>query len=276
MNDNTRQGIHRVTALTTFAALALCLFFQLSKGGRFRDVNPFGDDPYDAVGSFAIQGALLIGLLTYARALRLREDPGQSARARLILRGNIFVLSAILITLIADAVAEISFPSPPSYWGNVLLVELATMLLLALICVTALTIVFRRVRTVPPPRELTLADGIDDLWTLVRVPITKFGAVLPRAFVEWAERFNGDRFFARAPWLDPRKHWWRFAFVLGLAVGVGLALAQLQEGPPPSVRIGLLVAGIFAFGELAATLVGFALFGGYLGLRPPFTRNVSS
>jgi hypothetical protein len=276
MNDNTRQRIHRVTALVAFAAMVFCLFFQLSKRGPFRDVNPFGDDPYDAVGSFAIQGALLIGFLTYARALRLRNDPGQSTRARLILRGNIFVLSAILITLILDAVAEIFFPSPPSYWGNVLLVELATMLLLASICVTALTVVFRRVRTVAPPRDLTLADGIDDLWTLVCVPITKFGAVLPRAFVEWVERFNGDRFFARVPWLDPRQHWWRFAFVVGLAVGVGLALAQLQEGPPPSVRIGLLVAGIFVFGELAATLVGFALFGGYLGLRPPFTRNVSS
>jgi hypothetical protein len=148
------------------------------------------------------------------------------------------------------------------------------MLLLALICVTGLTVVFRRVRTVAPPRDLTVADGIDDLWTLVRVPTTKFGAVLPHGFVEWVKRLNSDRLFAGAPWLDPRKHWWRFACVLGLAVGVALALVQLQEGPPPSLSVGLLVAGIFVFGELGWTLVGFALFGGYLGPRPPFTRNV--
>lgn len=276
MNEYTRTRIHRVTALIAFAAIVFCLFFQLSKRSPFRDVNPFGDDPYDAVGSFAIQGALLIGFLTYSRALRLRGDPAQSTRARLIVRGNILVLSSILITLIADAVAEILLPSPRSYWGDVLLVALATMLLLALICVTALTIVFKRVRTVAPPRDLTVADGIDDLLTLVRVPVTRLSAVLPRAFVEWVGRFNGDRLFASAPWLHPREHWWRFACALGLAVGVGLALVQLQEGPPPSLSVGWLVAGIFVFGELAATLLGFALFGGYLGLRPPFTRNLES
>ena len=47
-------------------------------------------------------------------------------------------------------------------------------------------------------------------------------------------------------------------------------LAQLQEGFPPNLKAGLLVAGIFISGELAATLAGFAIFGGYLGLQPSF------
>lgn len=46
-----------------------------------------------------------------------------------------------------------------------------------------------------------------------------------------------------------------------------------QEGLPPSLGIGLLVAGIFISVELAATLVGFAIFGGYLGLRPAFKKK---
>jgi hypothetical protein len=50
----TIQRIHRVTALIAFAAVVFYLFFQINKGGPFRDVNPFGQDPYDAVGSFAI------------------------------------------------------------------------------------------------------------------------------------------------------------------------------------------------------------------------------
>jgi len=45
-------------------------------------------------------------------------------------------------------------------------------------------------------------------------------------------------------------------------------VAQLQEGFPPSLMIGLVVAGIFISAEFAATLVGFAILGGYLGLRP--------
>jgi hypothetical protein len=78
--------------------------------------------------------------------------------------------------------------------------------------------------------------------------------------------FNSDRLFARLPWVNPRPHPWRFAWALGLVVGAGLVLAQLQEGLPPSLRTGLIVMGIFISAELVATLLGFAIFGGYLGL----------
>jgi hypothetical protein len=273
MNRQTIQRVHRVTALVVCAAFAFYLFFQINKGGPFRDVNPFGQDPYDAVGSLAIQVALLIGVLTYARALRLHDDPSQAGRSRLILRGNVLVVSAILITLIADAIAELVRRFPPSYWGNVLLVELALMFVLTLACIIALTAVFTRIRTPTPPRDLTPADGIDDLWALVRIPVTKVSVFLPHALVEWIKRFNSDRLFARIQWLSPRTHPWRFACALGLLVGVGLVLAQLQEGLPPSLQIGLLLTGIFVSGELAATLAGFALFGGYLGLRPSFSKG---
>lgn len=267
MDPKAIQRVHRVTALITFAAVVFYLFFQINKRGPFRDINPFGDDPYDAIGSFAIQGALLIGILTYARALHLRASPSQAPKARLILRGNVLVLFAILVTLIADGFAEILRPFPPTYWGSVLLVELGLMFLLALISVIALNVVFARIPAVAPPRDLTPADGIDDLWTLARVPVAKAGAFLPPAFVEWVMRFNSDWLFARVPWLNPRTHSWRFACALGLLVGMGLVVAQLQEGLPPSPKIGFIVAGIFMSGEFAATLVGFAVLGGYLGLR---------
>jgi hypothetical protein len=273
MNQKTIQRVHRVTALIAIAAVLFYLFFQVNKGGPFRNINPFGEDPYDAVGSFAIQVAILIGILTYARALRLWDDPAQAAKARLILRGNSLVLFAILITLIADAIAEIVRPFPPSYWGNVILVELVLMFVLALACAIALAVVFRRIPTAAPPPDLTPADGIDDLWTLVRVPVARSSLVLPRGIVEWVKRFNSDSFFARVAWLNPRTHPWRFACALGLLVGAGLALAQLQEELPPSLMIGLLVTGIFISAELAATLLGYALFGGYLGLRPSLTKN---
>lgn len=71
MNETTTRRVHRVTGLITFCAILFCLFFQLSKGGPFRDINPFGVGPDDAVGSFAVQGALLLGDLAYVRALRI-------------------------------------------------------------------------------------------------------------------------------------------------------------------------------------------------------------
>jgi len=264
----TIQRIHGVAASIALAAVLFYLFFQVNKGGPFRDINPFGVDPYDAVGSFAFQGALLVGVLTYTRALRLWDDPGLANRARLILRGDLVVLFAIWVTLIADAIAEVLSPIPPSYWGNILRIELGLMVLLALVCTIALLVVFGRIQTAASPPNLTPADGIDDLWTLVRVPVVKAGAHLPQIVVAWASNFNSDRLFARLPWINPRSHPWRFAFALGLLVGIGLVLAQFQEGLPPSLRTGLIVMGIFISAELAATLLGFAIFGGFLGLRP--------
>ena len=221
LDKRTIQRIHNVTALIALAAMLFYLFFQVNKGGPFREINPFGVDPYDAVGSFAFQGALLGGILTYARALRLWELPGLAARARLILRGDLVVFGRIPIAAAS-------------------------------------------------PSDLTPADGIDNLWTLVQVPFVKAGAHLPHAEVPWVAGFNSDRLFDWLPWIDPRPHPWRFACTLGLLVGLGLVLAQWQEGLPPSLEIGLIVMGIYVSGELAATLLGFAIFGGYLGLRPAF------
>jgi len=264
----TNRDVHRVTALIAFAAIVLGLFFQTNKGGPFRDVNPFAEDPYDAVGSLAIQVALLIGALTYARALRLRADPEQAAKVRLILRGNALVLSAAWATLVADAIAEIVHPSPLSGWGTALLIELALMFLFASICTATLAIISRDIQSAPAPRDLTPADAIDDLWALVRVAVTNLHTVLPRPLVEWVNGFHSDRLFSRAQWLNPRRHPWRFACMLGLLAGVGLALVQLQEGLPPNPEAGLAVVGMFVCVELGAILVGFAVLGGYLGLRP--------
>ena len=268
-NRTILQRAHRVTVLTTFTALVFSLFFQINKVGPFRALNPFAEDPYDAIGSFAIQGVLLVGLLTYARSLRLQEDPAQAAKMCLILRGNHLVLLAILVTLFADAIAATLHPRALSDWGIILLVELGLMFLLAMVGVLAFMSVFWRMPKEIPPNDLTPADAIDDLWTLVRVPVTLLSIVLPRALVEWVKQFNSNRFFVHVPWFNPREHPWRFACILGLFVGICLVLVQFQEGLPPSLQIGLFVAGIFISAEFAATLAGFAMLGGYLGLRPP-------
>jgi hypothetical protein len=150
------------------------------------------------------------------------------------------------------------------------------MSLLVITGVLTLAVLSQRTPTSTPPRDLTPADGIDDLLTLVRVPVRIANAFLPDAFVEWVLRFDSDGLFSRAPWLNPRTHPWRFACILGLLVGVGLLLAQLQEGLPPSLMIGLIVAGIFISAEFIATLVAFLLLGGYLGLRPSINLDHGS
>jgi hypothetical protein len=275
MEITTRRikSIHRVTALVTLSAVAFYLFFVISKAAPFRDINPFGDDPYDAVGSFGFQVALVAGILTYARALRLRESHAQAAKLRLILRGNMVVLFAILVTLVADAVAEIVRPFPPSYWGAVLDWGLVLMFVLCFSSVTALVAVFRQIRTPATPPNLTPADGLDDLWTLVCVPVTRAAAMFPPRFVGWVQAFHSDRLFSMLPWTNPRHHPWRFACALGAAAGVGLSVAHLQEGLPPSFAIFLLITAIFICFEFTAALAGFLALGGYLGLRPSLFRS---
>ena len=144
------------------------------------------------------------------------------------------------------------------------------MFILTFTCGLALWVIFRGLQTDPPQSNLTPADAIDDLWSLVRIPVVKGEAIFSPVMVDWVKCMNSDRLFARLQWLDPREHPWRFTGAVGLLVGVVLVLAQLQEGLPPSLAIGLLVAGIFISVEFTATLLGFAIFGGYLGLRPAF------
>jgi len=267
------KSIYRVTALVTFAAVAFYLFFAVSKVPPFRDINPFNEDPYDAFGSFGFQVALLTALVTFARALRLQESVGQAYKARLILRGNIVVVSAILIPLVADAAAEFLRPFPPSYWGAILNWALLLMSAVAFSCVMALLTVFRRIRTPAPPLDLTPADGLDDLWTLVRIPVMKARAILPASFIQWVQNLTADQLLSRFPWTSPRSHPWRFACSLGALAGLGLSVAHLQEGLPPSLSIGLLISAIFIGLEFAATIAGFALLGGYLGLRPSWNHS---
>jgi hypothetical protein len=148
------------------------------------------------------------------------------------------------------------------------------MFLLALASALALRRTGGPVDAPEPPPDLALADGLDDVWTLVRVPVARSG--LPRAAREAVARLDSDRVFAKLPWIDPRRHPWRFAWLLGLAAGFAVAAAQLLvEGPAPRPRIALLLALIFTAGELAGTLAGFAVFGARLGLRPATGRRVS-
>ncbi len=267
MNTPSIRRIHHASALILLTALLFCVLFQVGKMGPFRAINPFGDDPYDAVGSIAIQVAFFVSVLTYARALRLRDDPSRVGSLRLILRGNIVVLSAIIVTLTSDAIAAFLHPSPPIFWGRALLTGLAVLFVLALSCAAALAVSFGLMGRIPPAPSLTIADGFEDLWTLVHVPVRRFRALLPHTLTERVEGFHPDKLWSRTPWLNPRTHPWRFAFALGAAAGCSLLLGQMQEGAPPSVTDGFLVAGLFLSIEMAATLLGYLALGRYLGLR---------
>jgi hypothetical protein len=125
----------KVSALLTIVlAILLFLFFDNCKHApALSQVNPFAEDPYDSVGSFAVQLAPFFALLALLRAFR--PYPTEKTRDRqlvLFARAAYFSCLAVAVTLAADIIAMIRHPS---LWlgmaaGYLLIVLLGGMVLL--------------------------------------------------------------------------------------------------------------------------------------------------
>jgi len=158
VDSRNLKFLHCTALLHLFAALLFFAFFQIGKTSPFREANPFSEDPYDAVGSFAIQLALFAGILSYARALRILDAPGRAAIARLVLRGDLLVLVSISATVITDALAEALDPRPQSFGGNALLTGLVFLSILTVIGALRLRRAAASLVSPAPPSDLTLRD----------------------------------------------------------------------------------------------------------------------
>lgn len=267
----TRRDIRRLQWVSTFvfaAALLFFAFFQRAKIAPYREVSPFGEDPYDAVGSIAIQAAVLIGGLTWIRSATLATSRPRPFQPVLILRGWVCGLSTIQITLAADAIAVLHNPPAPSPAASGLLWMLGLIAVVALLGDLAVLVGFRHTVAAALPRNLTPADAIDDVLSVFQELAFAARSFLPPSLVEGIRRLNSRRIFSRIPWVAPNRHPWRFAFAAGLISGFALLAAQLAEGLPSHWSTALLLAGVFLGGEVAGVLAGFAVLGGYLGVRP--------
>ncbi len=179
----------KISALTTFVlAFLFFLFFQNSKDiPELAQVNAFAEDPYDAVGSFAIQFALFAALLSFLRAFRLYKT-GQVPENEQLLSMRAAYLSclSIAVTLVADAVAMVRHPA---MWvgrptGLVLVALLGGMALL-----TALTgwLVYHSTRGISPMSS-------QSAWTRAIV-LSAVGILILVLYPEgWRESVVGELF----------------------------------------------------------------------------------
>jgi hypothetical protein len=87
-------------------SILFIVFFQFCKHAPGIGVtNPFAEDPYDAVGSFGIQLALLAALLMLVRTFRPYSQTGTPpAQTLLALRAGAVTLLSVAVTLAADAI----------------------------------------------------------------------------------------------------------------------------------------------------------------------------
>lgn len=284
--DEVATHLQRAALLTFTASLIFWAFFQISKSPNFAAVNPFAEDPVDAIGSIAVQVALAVSLLTLARAAQVSRAPtALTYKSRLIVRGNFVALLAIGVTLVADTFMELQYPAwDTSIWGRLLVVGLGTVALIACAAVLATVAAARRLTATPtserPPNGEagSLGEALGDLWALVRKILAWFGHSLPWSSrpLHWVDNL-GNRLFEwmmNWPWIGPRSYPWRFCAAVALAWGVALAAVHgLEEGAPGNLELAALVWLIFIVVESAAVLGGFLLVGGFLGLRPPLRRR---
>ena len=83
-----------------------------SPSPELRSVIPFGEDPYDAVGSFGTTVGMLVALVSLGRAFRpYHEAPPSTAQRVYLVRSQAAVVLVVLMTLAADTVAMARHPS---------------------------------------------------------------------------------------------------------------------------------------------------------------------
>lgn len=108
LRHSRQPRVYQINAvLVAVLAVAFYLFFDAAKHvPALATINPFVNDPYDAIGSFGIQAAAIFAGLSLVRAFwpLLAGEPSEERRVALA-RTQVAALLAVLITLVGDIVA---------------------------------------------------------------------------------------------------------------------------------------------------------------------------
>ena len=288
--------VWRTSLVAMGVALGFWAWFQLTKLPFIQAVDPFAEDPCDAIGSIAVQAAVGLALLSLARAARARGRSVAPKRhrddLRFVLRGDLLVGVGILATIATDVLAIAQVPRPMTERGTAALVLVGGLGGLAVgtaVALAVLALAWRRLDRAylglparSTYRRRMLAEAALDVVRLAWMPLAWVGGhveVVRRRSEPLAKRLVHQplvRGGVRTVLRILGHPWWSLALV---ATGGGVALVAtdlLREGLPGDPGIALAVVTIFVTIETAAVLGGFFVFGAYLGLRPPLRRRDAS
>jgi len=282
MPDNLKRN-----ALVLPGLVALFYWsFQFAKHDpALSHIIPFGEDPYDAIGSFAVLIAPLLALISLVRAFR-PYAPSTSQRVYLV-RTQTAIVLAVEITLAADAVA---MARHPGMWiaaaSRNKLIALLGVLGLAvvaahlLICATQETFPKRApsrwlgaasaallallILAVYPERAIATAT---QLFSVVAGAALLFAPMRPllTALVPYDEGESGTT--RASGWYFNAPQRWGAVLLVGLLIGGFLFSAEMREGAPPPARL-LFVASVYVGLAVAGLLIAYASLGKPLGLAP--------
>ena len=280
----------RAGVVLGFALLFYSAFMFAKHSSGLRDVIPFGDDPYDAVGSFGAIIAVLLSVVSVVRAFRERRGGApRTEQFRYLLRTQSAVALCAMITVLGDVVAMVR---DPSRWiRSQSRFELAALLVGLVLAAWAVQIMIRTslgpaapVRTGAWLRAFVPVVGFAAILAVYPVQLVQFtvthlltvmvGAVLLvapmprllRALVPDGptEESAGDlvRGAARR---STRGRWW-LVIAIGIAVGAFAFAGEMTEGGhAPMLRLAA-VAAVFIGLATSGALIAYAFLRKPLGL----------
>jgi hypothetical membrane protein len=289
MSVPVKLKLHSLVILGVAAAFQW--FFMFTKHNPdLRPIIPFGDDPYDALGSFATIVNIVLCLLLLWRSFRpMRGQSPSPAQTQYLRRTQAAIPLSIVVTLAADAIAMARHPhqwlgTPGqnkllAVFAAMLAISVATLLMLrsyasasaapqqrertafSLLIVAALFVVVLAIYPEHLINRLSthvLTVLLGDL--LLFVPVAAFLRFLFPDLQGVPHAQSKSRGAARYVWIG--------AVLISLAIGVWLFIAELTEGGAamPPMRMRLFVASFYIGLTLAGTLIALALLSRLLGL----------
>lgn len=258
-------------------------FFLLKHDPAFRHIIPFGDDPYDAIGSLAFIAGNLLAATCLVRVL-LPNLVGRSGGGIYVARTEAAISLCILMTVSADVVAMLRHPSQ---WrgssGELALLMILSSLLAASIGV--LLVIRPRAQAPSFSRWILLwivfIVALLCLWLypepfihntvahIITCDIADVFLIAPVAFFvltlfpdeasQTTHVANSARDFGSIPR-------WTIVTLLGLSIGVAAFLAEIREstGSVPLARL-VFVGSIYAYLGLSGLLIAYAFLRKPLG-----------
>lgn len=291
------RPVHRNFKINAILVLLLStlfyLFFDACKHNpALSSVNPFADDPYDAIGSFGIQAAAVLTLLSVLRAFWPHSAGDASGnREAVLVRTQMMAILAVGITMAGNIVAMLRHRS---MWIATVAGHLLALLVGGMVILTAATgwLVDRTKRGIDLPRvtnvwkraiAISCAAAVflafyPEYWRLNMVgglltallgtgllflPLWALGtALVPyRAIAS-----NDDPVTAAWQYLGKRQS--SFVFLGGALIGLLLAFAELHDPngwPHLTLRIASIASAYICL-ETLGVLIGYCLLRKPLGL----------
>jgi hypothetical protein len=228
------------------------LWFLSTQVAAIRAFSPFGDDPWDAVATYAAIFLPFVAGPTWIRSLRHRQPVLPAATASRIRWGSGLAAGIVLIAagIAAQAILTIGFPADagPEAWlmGGLVVASIALAVTAIALAVRAASISGRG----PIRDDTDEPDIVDDLLGLAGEIATAIG--LGRQGQHLATAIEG--FLDGSP-ISPRRHRWLFGAVLALAAAIGFDVWHaFREGPWANLFAPLAFGVLLAAGVLAAYL----------------------